>query len=41
MSKPILNVKGYRAEEIKSLLSSNESFVMAVRLYKNSEAAES
>lgn len=33
MSNTTLIVKGYRAEEIKSILSSNESFIVAVRLY--------
>ena len=33
MSIPVLTVKGYRPEEIKRLLSSNESFVVAIRLY--------
>ena len=33
MSIPVLTVKGYRPEEIKKLLSSNESFVIAIRLY--------
>ncbi len=33
MSIPVLTVKGYRPEEIKRLLSGNESFVVAIRLY--------
>lgn len=33
MSKPILKVKGYEPEDIKRLLSANESFVIAIRLY--------
>ena len=33
MSKPTLNVKGYAPEQIKKLLSANESFVVAIRLY--------
>lgn len=33
MTIPVLTVKGYRAEEIKRLLSGNESFVIAIRLY--------
>ena len=33
MSIPILTVKGYQPEEIKKLLTSNESFVVALRLY--------
>ncbi len=33
MTIPVLTVKGYRPEEIKRLLSGNESFVVAIRLY--------
>ncbi|MEJ7736798.1 MAG: helix-turn-helix domain-containing protein [Chitinophagaceae bacterium] len=33
MSIPALTVKGYKPEDIKRLLSSNESFVVAIRLY--------
>ena len=33
MSIPVLTVKGYQPEEIKRLLTSNESFVVAIRLY--------
>lgn len=33
MSLPVLTVKGYTAEEIKKILSENESFVVAIRLY--------
>jgi len=33
MSKPTLIVKGYRSEDIKKLLTGNESYVTAIRLY--------
>jgi transposase len=33
MSKSNLTVKGYRSEDIKKLLASNESYVTAIRLY--------
>ena len=33
MSQPILTVKGYKPEDIKRMLSANESFVIAIRLY--------
>lgn len=33
MSIPVLTVKDYQPEEIKRLLSGNESFVVAIRLY--------
>lgn len=33
MGIPALTVKGYTPEEIKRLLSANESFIIAVRLY--------
>lgn len=33
MAIPVLTVKGYQPEEIKRLLSSNESYVVAIRLY--------
>jgi transposase len=33
MSIPALTVKGYKPQDIKRLLSSNESFVVAIRLY--------
>ena len=33
MSKPTLIVKGYHAEDIKKLLTGNESYVTAIRLY--------
>ncbi len=33
MSNPILKVKGYEPADIKRLLSADESFVIAIRLY--------
>lgn len=33
MSKPTLRVKGYQPEDLKQLLSADESFVVAIRLY--------
>ena len=33
MSIPVLTVKGYQPEDIKRLISNNESFVVAIRLY--------
>ena len=33
MSNAILKVKGYRAEDIKELLTANESYIIAIRLY--------
>lgn len=33
MGKPVLKVKGYTAEEIKKLLTGNQSYVVGLRLY--------
>ena len=33
MGKPVLKVKGYTAEEIKKLITGNQSYIVGLRLY--------